>query len=70
MNSRLLLLADGAAFTLLAITVFLTRANVRRTIGALACGVAAATVKIGGDALAARMGWWHHRNAALPALRS
>jgi hypothetical protein len=66
MTTRLLILADGVALILLGITVYLTRATLRRFVGALIGGFTVTALIAGVDALARERGWWSYPNVSTP----
>jgi hypothetical protein len=66
MTTRLLILADCVALVLLGITVYLTRATLRRVVGALIGGFTVTALMAGVDALARERGWWSYPNVSTP----
>lgn len=66
MTTRLIIVADCVALVLLGITVYLTRATLRRFLGALIGGVAVTLLMVGVDALARERGWWYYPDVSTP----
>ncbi len=64
MTTRLLILADCVAMALLGITVYLTRATLRRVLGALIGGFTVTALMAGVDSLARERGWWSYPNVS------
>ncbi len=66
LTTRLLIVADCVALVLLGITVYLTRATLRRVVGALIGGFTVTALIAGVDALAREHGWWSYPNVSTP----
>jgi len=64
LTTRLLIVADCVALVLLGITVYLTRATLRRVVGALIGGSTVTLLMVGVDALARERGWWSYPNVS------
>ena len=66
MTTRMLILADCAALVLLGLTAYLTRATLRRLVGALIAGVTVTLLIAGADALVRKVGWWYYPSLNTP----
>src|SRR6266542_4437899 len=66
MTTRVLIIADCVALALLGTTVYLTRATLRRVVGALIGGFTVTALMAGVDALARERGWWSYPNVSTP----
>ena len=58
--TQILILASCVYLSMLAATIYFTRATTRRVLGALAGGVAVAVVGAGVEAFAHAQGWWRY----------
>lgn len=66
-SSQTLLIAANIIYLgLLALTIYLTRASRRRTVGAMVGGLAVAVVGVGVETLAHTLGWWRYPGIVTP----